>query len=157
MEIRTNDRFSKAYVEVLEVIAHMKEEYQLKIPQKLLNWFENNRDENYKYHISNEQSIKEQNLSQETISILAVLELKYWATPEEKEVLKQELINNESKYQKELREKYNPDNIFKNRFQFKVCEPKIEEKLVQKETALVEVKENSFMKWIKKLKQILRF
>lgn len=43
-----------------------------------------------------------------------MLEFKYWATDNEKKVLNDALKKNEIKYQEELREKYNPDNLFEN-------------------------------------------
>jgi len=57
---------------------------------------------------------------------------------------------NELKYQQDLREKYNPDNIFKKRTQESV----IEEKNIEKEFALVEYKESIFKKLINKIKNI---
>ena len=45
-----------------------------------------------------------------------MLKLKYWCkTEEEKEVLLNILNENEKKQQKEISEKYNPDNLFKNK------------------------------------------
>ena len=54
---------------------------------------------------------------------------------------------NEIKYQSELREKYNPDNIFKNRNNLTQKEESIENKPV----ALIEYKENIFKKMINKI------
>lgn len=50
-----------------------------------------------------------------------------------------------------LKEKYNPDNLFKNRTQATIKE----EKTVKENVDLVEVKESFFTKFIKKLKTIL--
>lgn len=113
MEI-TEDKYSKAYVEILEVIRCMGKEYEDKIPKKILKLFVENKDKDYQYHIDNSKDLKEQKLLEETLGILSVIELKYWATVEEKEKLEKALKENEEKYQCELRERYNPDNIFKN-------------------------------------------
>lgn len=112
MELLMKDRYSRAYVEILEIIKCMGKEYENKIPKKLLGIFEKNKDKEYKYTFDSSKKLKEQNLLDETIGILSVIELKYWATPEEKEMLSKVLKTNEEKYQKELRKKYNPDNIF---------------------------------------------
>ena len=61
------------------------------------------------------------------------------------------LKQNEEKYQEELKEKYNPDNIFKNKTQKTIQQ----EQPVQENVDLVEVKESFFAKFIKKLKGIL--
>lgn len=49
------------------------------------------------------------------MGILSVIELKYWDTSEEREKLSRALKNNEIEYQNQLREKYNPDNVFINK------------------------------------------
>lgn len=62
-----------------------------------------------------------------------MLNLQYWCKYEnEKERLKSVYAENERKYQDELREKYNPDNLFKNKQ--RVVEEKFEK------TAMVEYK-----------------
>ena len=62
-----------------------------------------------------------------------MLNLQYWCKDEnEKERLKSIYAENERKYQNELREKYNPDNLFKNKQ--RVVEEKFEK------TAMVEYK-----------------
>ena len=78
--------------------------------------------------------------------MLVVLKYNYWSTEEEKRNMIIKLQENEENYQKWLREKYNPDNLFKNKKQ------KIE--INTEEKQLVEVKEESFIqKIINKIKQ----
>lgn len=58
----------------------------------------------------------EQNFIEDTKNLMAVLKYNYWCEDEnEKKYLKKMFKDNEYKYQEKLREKYNPDNIFKNR------------------------------------------
>ena len=72
-----------------------------------------------------------------------MLNLQYWCKDEkEKERLKNVYADNERKYQEELREKYNPDNLFKNK------QRAVEEKI--EETAMIEYKEISLFTKIKK-------
>ncbi len=82
-----------------------------------------------------------------------MLNLNYWCESEEH---KKELISryndNEQKYQQELREKYNPDNIFKNNDK----KNSIQEEIIENEVALVEYKESIFKKIINKIKSIFR-
>ena len=78
------------------------------------------------------------------MALIALLNLQYWCKDEkEKERLKQVYASNENRYQEELREKYNPNNIFKN----------VNTEKVKEEVALVEVKED---KWYKKLFNFFR-
>lgn len=112
MELQKTDFYAKAYVEILEIINNMGEEYKKKIPPKLIKFFEQNKDPNYSYK-SEKDKIK--TFSKETIGLLAMLESKYWANNNEKKILNNALMENEKKYQEKLRQKYNPDEIFKNR------------------------------------------
>ena len=82
------------------------------------------------------------------MGIIALLNLQYWCEDEnEKQRLKAIYAENERKYQEELREKYNPDNLFKNKQ--KAVEEKIEE------TAIVEYKEPVFKRLINKILNFL--
>ena len=83
-----------------------------------------------------------------------MLNLNYWCEDEKE---KQDLIaiysENDRKKEEELREKYNPDKLFKK----KETEQKIEEpkKNTAENTALVEYKEEKFFK--KLIKKIMNF
>ena len=61
------------------------------------------------------KNLKNQNISKKTKDMLAVLTYNYWSSEVEKKDIIERLNQNENNYQKELREKYNLDNIFKNR------------------------------------------
>ena len=107
--------YAKAYTEILEIINFMGDRYRKKTPQKLLDFFEENKDKNYIYKINEINDDVTRNFSKETLGLLSLMEYKYWASDSEKELLKKSLIENEKKYQEELRKKYNPDNLFKNK------------------------------------------
>jgi|GEM_PF-114345 len=102
--------------EILEILGYMDKQYVEKVPKKLLELFEKNKLEGYEPHISHEIPLNEQNISKKTIAMLALLYLDYWCKDENE---KQELVKlfkkNEIIHQRELMEKYNPDNLFKNR------------------------------------------
>ena len=141
----------QAYSEVNMFLELIGEEMSNQIPLKLRKFFKREMDKNYIPTIDTKIPIKEQRLKRKTIAIIAGLNLQYWCKDEER---KKELLevysNNEKKYQEELREKYNPDNIFKKRTQ----ENTIEEKNIENEFALVEYKESIFKKLINKIKNI---
>lgn len=113
MELSINTR--QAYSEVDELLNLITEEEKNAIPKKLRDFFKEEKDPSYNKNINANVAIKEQNLKKETLAIMASLYLKYWCKDENE---KQELLiifaENEERHQKELREKYNPDNIFKN-------------------------------------------
>ena len=139
------------YTEVLTILNYMETEYQEKIPKKLIDFFERNSAKDYKFDIDLAIPLKEQKLKAKTLSLLAMLNLNYWCkSDEEKQELLKHYSENEKRYQEELREKYNPDNIFKKRNQ----ENEIEENIIQNEVALVEYKESIFRRFINKIKSI---
>ena len=141
----------QAYSEVNKFLELIGEEMTNKIPLKLRNFFKREMDQNYIPTINTNIPIKEQNLKRKTIAIIAGLNLQYWCQDEErKKELLEVYCNKEKKYQEELREKYNPDNIFKKHAQ----ESAIEEKNIENEFDLVEYKESIFKKLINKIKNI---
>jgi hypothetical protein len=148
-----NDLY-KAYAEVDEILSFMEDVYIDKIPKKLRELFKNERLEDYKPNINPKIPLDEQKLQKKTFSILAMLNLNYWCEDEKE---KQDLIaiyaENDRKKEEKLREKYNPDNLFKK----KETEQKIEEpqKNIAENTVLVEYKEEKFFK--KLIKKIMNF
>jgi len=147
IQIKNEQR--ESYTEVLTILNYMETEYQEKIPKKLIDFFERNSAKDYKFDIDLAIPLKEQKLKAKTLSLLAMLNLNYWCkSDEEKQELIKHYSENEKRYQEELREKYNPDNILKKRNQ----ENEIEENIIQNEVALVEYKESIFKRFINKIK-----
>ena len=114
MELSINTR--QAYSEIDELLELITEEEKKQIPKKLRDYFKEEKDKSYHKNINSDIPIKEQNLKEETLAIIALLNLQYWCKDEnEKEKLKTIYAENEKKYQNKLRQKYNPENIFNNR------------------------------------------
>lgn len=132
----------KAYAEVDEILSFMEEKYVEKIPYKMREMFKNDRLNGYEPVIRPEIPLDEQNLQRKTFAILAMLNLNYWCEDEEE---RQKLIaiyaENDKKREAELREKYNPDNIFKKK-------ESIEQTTTETITALIEYREDNFLKKI---------
>lgn len=104
-----------AYSEVYEILNLLENEYRKRIPQKIIDFFEEERIKEYKPEIKVNVPLTEQNLKRETLVLLAILNINYWCdTEEEKQEFVNELAENEKK-KKELKQKYNPDNLFKNK------------------------------------------
>lgn len=144
MNLQITNTYTKAYVEILEIINYMGQEYKKKIPSRLLSFFEENKNLDYEYKLESLNSNK--SFLNETLILLALIEQKYWATDKEREILIKGLKENEKKYQESLSEKYNPDNLFKDKTE--------EIKTIENTVALVEYKESIFRKFINKIKVI---
>ena len=140
-----------AYSEVYEIINLMSYDLRSKIPSKFIDLIMAQKDENYIPQIARDIPLEKQNLREETISILAYLKLNCFCDNEEKKQFMKMLNENERKYQEELREKYNPDNIFENK----------EQNISPKENAsysmaIIEYKESIFKRIINKIKEIFK-
>ncbi len=110
----TNRKHKEAYVEVLEVLKYMDFKYVEKIPVKLRKFFYDNASKQYKFELDQSIPFSEQELSEITINILAMLNYNYWCEDEEhKKYLLNKYNENEIKYQKMLMERYSADNLFK--------------------------------------------
>ena len=107
------DTIEKAYVEVLEVINNLEEEEKSKIPQEKIDFYEKNKDKNYKFTIDTSADLDKQKLSRKAYAVIIALYLDYFADEDEKNKLNKVLQYNQNKEDKMKRERYNPDNIFK--------------------------------------------
>ena len=105
-----------AYAEMLEILDILGDDYVSRLPKKLIKIFDTFKDDTYEKHLNPEVPLDEQELSDKTRALVAVMLVNYWYESEEE---KQELLatykENERKYQEELKAKYNPDNIFNNK------------------------------------------
>lgn len=142
----------QAYSEIDEFLGLLSDEQRNKIPQKLREFFKEEKDPNYKKRINSNVPIKNQNLKEETLGIIALLNLQYWCENEqERDRLKEVYSQNEKKYQKLLREQYNPDDIFKKRI------INIESKQEEIENnQIVEYKETFIKRIINKIKSFFK-
>ena len=99
------------------------------------------KDKSYKVNIDYSKEDWDNNISEETKEILALIYRDYIVSPEERK----ELIKEEAEFEKqkelELREKYNPDNLFKNKH--KEINKEIEK---ENETAIVQYHESILTK-----------
>ena len=140
-----------AFAEVDEILSFMDEQYQKKIPEKLRKLISNNKLTDYNIVIKPNIPIKEQKISRKALSILSVINYNYWCDGEEK---KEKLIEKYKKNglikQEQLRELYNPDNLFKTQNQ-------TYKKIVQdKQLIVYNKKENVIMKILNKIKKLLK-
>lgn len=131
----------QVYTEIDNFIDLLDENERNKIPERLRMFFKKEKDNNYKKEIDINIPIQYQNLKEETLALIAILNLEYWCEDKEEKLrLKRIYFNNEEKYQKDLREKYN--------FTFN-AKIKPNEKTIQKDLVISEHKKNSIFSRIK--------
>lgn len=132
--------YEEAFAEVDEILKKMPIELFSKIPIQFRQIISANKSKNYKIDI--QTPLVEENLKEETIIILGLIYRDFLATPEEREELKTQDIQELRKIEEELQEKYNMDKLFKKR--------KVEKNTSNDNfsTEMIVYKEESFIKKI---------
>ena len=131
--------FSEAY----DIILHMDKELVKKIPEKFIKFVEQNKAKDYKTNIDYSKSINQQELQKGTRVILSIIYRDYLCSSEKKKELMQNDEEELKRIEQELREKYNPDNLFKRRNDNQEVESK-------------ELVLNDNRKWYKKIWRFIR-
>lgn len=103
----------KAFSEVDMILDLIDSEMKNKVSANFIKFIKEEKDNNYKPNINPELPLEEQNILPATIDILALLKLNYWCNEEEKKELLKILNKNEQQFQKEAKEKYEIDKLFK--------------------------------------------
>lgn len=112
-----DDNYSKAYKEIVEILKYVPEGSVNKIPKEMRDMFEAEQLKTYNFQIDTEKPFEEQELLEETKAILANIFRDYWATDYQKQKIIEKENQDREILEKKKREKYNPDDIFKNRQQ----------------------------------------
>ena len=142
------ENYHKAYKEVIEILKYVPQESVNKIPKRMLETFEKKMDKDYVFNVDINKSFEEQNLLEETKDIFAVIFRDYWSTPYQRERIKAKEKYDRQKIEEEKANKYNPNDIFKN---------KEKDNVVVNNNLPVEIKkENFFKKLISFIKKIIR-
>ena len=108
-------KYAVAYSEVLEILKHIPISEYNKIPKEKINMFEKNASKEYKCNYIPSKTLTEQNVSKTAKGIIAILFRDYWATPEQKEKIIQKQKNDRIALEEEKVNKYNPNDIFKEK------------------------------------------
>ncbi len=136
------DKYDIAGAEVCNFLHNIpKQKYDL-LPKKLIDLFEKYKDYNIGEKIDLEKSYEEQEISQMAKDMIFIITYNYWLTEEQKcSVLKQMKINEEK-----LHEKYNIDNLFKNKKTYQ--EESIEINSTQTSTQMIKTDNQNFIQKI---------
>ena len=138
----------KTLSEMYCLLKYFPKTYIEKIPPKILELISHFSDSKYYIDIDTEKALDEQKISEETKNMLIVFKYNYWSSEGEKQKIYDILDENEMQYQQELSEKYNYDNIFKNK--------STQVNIAEKNVAMIEYKEPIFRSIINKMKNLFR-
>ena len=144
--------YENAFTEVYEIINCLNDDDYKKIPKSIIRAIEENRNEDYTFFINESLPLIDQEISHEAKAILFNLFRDYLSTDEQKNRIENIQKKDKIKHQEELREKYNPDDIFKNRHKEVIEETKEQENV----TTMVEYKESIFSKFVNFIKRLFK-
>lgn len=138
---------SEAAVEFNCILEYTSEEVKNRIPKKFLDFLQSIQSKTYKFEYDKTKKLDEQKLKPKTRGLIALVYQDYICNETEKE----EYIQKSKKIIKQIeeskREKYNPNDIFKDK---KIDTVKDTTKTVE----IVEYKESIIKKIINKIKNI---
>ena len=144
-----DNKYVIAYSEVLEILKHIPLEDYNKIPKTKIEFFKTNADNEYTFNYDPSKTLEEQNVSNITKGIIILLFRDYWATERQRNKIIAKQNYDRMKLEEKKKEKYNPDNIFRNRYKNFLAD-NIEN---NQELALIETNN---MKWYKKIWKLIK-
>lgn len=142
-----------AYSEVLDVIDNMEERYKEMLPEKLIQFLNENANSEYQKHVIPNIPLSKQNISKDAITILAMINLKYWVKDEKhkSELIEKYKINNNDISNKELKNIFESDNSENNSTTAnESLKNDVNKSLVIKKYGFMEQIKNWFLKFRKK-------
>lgn len=150
--MRKNPNMQDVGKQVITVLQNSDNRIQERVPKKLLNYLtELASMSTIQVNLDLDKDIEKQNIYEESKDLLAYIYYSYICDEDEKIDISKKWNENEHEYQKKLREKYNPENMYINNIkETEVCDKNIEQSLVQLEN------EKWYVRIFKKIKNIFR-
>ena len=142
---------SEDYEEIYEILSYMDKIVVMKIPIEILSIINKKRNKKYVTKIDKKDLFNLNNMSKNTQSVLAWLDVNYWINPDKKRNLIQKM-NLEKQNQELLKQQQYSSNVFENK------NKKTEYNNFKANSTLVVInkKENFIQKFIKKVKFIFK-
>lgn len=148
-----NVRLSEAITEILEILKNVDNDLIEKLPQKFKDFLQENKSETYNPEFDCMKDLKDLKLKEETKNLLGIMYMNYWSEPEERKEYVKLLNENQIKYNLEIEQKYNPDNLLKKKMSNKSVS--VEEKIT-KDVQLIKYNESLFRKIWNKILSIFK-
>lgn len=148
-------RYAKAYTEVLEILKHLPEDELERIPKTEIQFYESNKDKNYKYEYDKTVTVDKQKISEEANTVIIAIYMNYFANEKQRGIIDEILKQNTIREEQAKEEKYSVDKIFDKKSSTKT----INSEKMSNEHLPVEIdnkKENFIRKIINKIKGVFR-
>lgn len=140
--------YANAYSEVLEILKYIPIKDYNKIPKNKIELFEKNANNEHRFKYNPNKTLEEQNVTKRAKAIIAILFRDYWANEIQREKIIKKQNYDRIKIEEEKRQKYNPNNIFKNK------EIKSIENPTSDIVLMIEYKESALKKFLDKIKSV---
>ena len=111
----SNLTYEVAAAEVLDILNHTRIEDVKKISPKFMEYLKKRASKSYIPNLDHTQKLKDMGLHPKTRALIGLIYRNYFCNESQRKEYDKKLMKAELEHQKELREKYNPDNIFNNR------------------------------------------
>ena len=146
------ENFAKAYKEIFVIIDHLNEDDKSKIPQEFIEMIEAKMDKDYVFNYDATIDLSEQDVSRETLSILAYIYVNYIGEYNEVKEIKSQFqkdIIEHERAKKALYEKNNQNNGLNNLNNIKSqTSSKVDSNKFEEEVSLIDSKQD---KWYSKI------
>lgn len=155
-----NIQYANAYTEVLDILKYISKEDYEKIPKSKIKVFEENSNKNYSFTYDENKTLDEQNVSEITKAIIAILFRDYWATKEQRYVIIKKQQEIKEQKQKELIAKFEQNKNISEKDLKKVnvasdLDLDIDYELLGTNMQLYKKEEGFFEKLVNKIKGLL--
>lgn len=139
-KVSVSEEYKIASTEVLSILEYLPQSEVDKIPNKFKEFLKENSISDYNPSFDYSLGLDKIELKHKTKLLLAMIYKNYICSAEEQLEYNKILYKNEENYQKYLREKYNPDDIFKK------IDTQRNYDIQTPNNALIEYKESFFIK-----------
>ena len=110
-----NVEYMNSLYQISEILKYITPKLKRRIPKKVISYIESNKSKDFNWKIDKTLPLEKQELLPTTKELITVLYKDYMCDDIAKAKLNKVLNDNQIKHENEVREKYNPDNIFKER------------------------------------------
>lgn len=109
------EEFSKRLIEVEYILNRLDTSDINKVPQEIWDFIKENKDSDYNFEYDINKTIMENNLHKDTIAILTYININFLLNSKQKKEMIELLKIDELVAEQEKKNRYNPDDIFKNK------------------------------------------
>ena len=136
------------YAEVFEILKFMDKKIVMKTPVEILQFFKDNKEDNYISNINKKDIFNKNNISEDTLKVLSWLNINYWADENKKKDLIKLYRENDLKYEIELKNRYESSHkeLFKEKSTNEIILP-----------IVIQEKKNIFKRIFDILRRILKW